>query len=234
MPLVFRSVKGAPLTIAEADGNITQLRDWITALQAVSEPVVSIDYIETVGRMMTVHLTDHSEQGPFQLPLAAWTSRGKWAPLTSYSAMDVITNNAQVYLVLLSHESASTFSPTATDGLGHDLYSLMMVNPNSPSINRTGTEFTPTILDVNTYNRMMEDHATTVFLGSFGAEPDAEMHFRQVGSGPVVFEALSPVLIHGVDGYVSMLGRQGATCTLKCVGEDEWDLMGLLLEGASP
>lgn len=59
---------------------------------------------------------------------------------------------------------------------------------------------------------------------------DTEIHFRQVGAGPVSFAAAAGVTINGIDGYLKETARQGAVVTLKKVGTNEWDLFGLLAE----
>jgi hypothetical protein len=81
------------------------------------------------GNQLFVHLQDHRVLGPLILPTANWNPRGTWAPLTSYSAFDVVSNNGALYLVLLGHTSGASFSPFATDGLGHELYALILEEP---------------------------------------------------------------------------------------------------------
>jgi hypothetical protein len=84
-----------------------------------------------VGNQMFVHMTDHRVLGPYTLPSAQWNPRGAWAPTTAYAAFDVVSNNGSVYLVTTNITSASTFSPFATDGNGHNLYMLLLAEPDN-------------------------------------------------------------------------------------------------------
>lgn len=121
--------KGANLTPTEVDLNFWDIVQQIAELSGTTG--VGIDYITQSGAELTIHLTDHTTQGPFTIPTSTWTFLGAWQPLTNYIAYDVVTNNGSTYLVLYPHTSAATFSPTASDGSGHDYYGLILTNPAS-------------------------------------------------------------------------------------------------------
>lgn len=109
------------------------LNFWIlwSALNTVQSSIPAagrgIDYIALVGgNNLYVHLTDHSVEGPFSIPTEMWNPRGNWAPTTNYTPLDIVSANGSLYLVNVLHTSAGTFSPSATDGFGHDLYTLLL------------------------------------------------------------------------------------------------------------
>ena len=91
MPIVYRSVKGSPLTSAEGDGNIQYLYDLIVALEDSPPSAVGISSITQSGDQITVHLTDSSTQGPFTLPSGLPNFVGEWQPLTAYAVNDWFT-----------------------------------------------------------------------------------------------------------------------------------------------
>jgi hypothetical protein len=112
------------------------LNFWLcfSAIQALEDNIAvnaGIDYINQPagGNLFYVHLTNHAVLGPFVIPTAQWNARGPWAAMTVYSAYDLVTDNGALYLVLIAHTSGATFSAGATDGLGHNLYSLLLTSP---------------------------------------------------------------------------------------------------------
>ena len=117
------------LDAVDVDLNFWEVLSGIEALQDHAEALRGIDYITVSGNQLTFHMTDHTLEGPFTIPTAAWTFRGMWLPVTVYNAYDVITFDGSTYLVLLPHTSASSFDPNATDGLSHNLYGLMLTDP---------------------------------------------------------------------------------------------------------
>jgi hypothetical protein len=109
---------------------------WLcfSAIQALEDSVsvnAGIDYINQPadGNLFYVHLTNHAVLGPFVIPTSTWNARGAWTATTIYGAYDLVTNGGSLYLVLIAHTSAATFSAGATDGSGHNLYSLLLAQP---------------------------------------------------------------------------------------------------------
>jgi carbohydrate binding protein with CBM5/12 domain len=134
MAYVFRTPgpwgpgKGSDLAPDEVDGNFWQAIQDIAAKAAQG---VGIANIVVTGNQFTVVLTDHTLLGPYELPMMTIQFKGEWQPSTSYLAGDVITHGGSTYFVNVNHTSAATFDPGATDGLGHDLYGLLLQNPAS-------------------------------------------------------------------------------------------------------
>lgn len=123
--------QGSDLDADVIDRNFFSLFDAIQDLESGQQASAGIDYINiTGGNQMFVHLQDHRVLGPFTLPTASWKPRGAWHPATVYAAFDVVSYNGALYLVTLGHTSGGSFSPYASDGLGHDLYALILEEPS--------------------------------------------------------------------------------------------------------
>lgn len=124
---------GRRLTSLEVDLNFWFLLSLITSIQEHQLEGVGIADISVSGTQMTITLTDGTTRGPFLLPQATWNRRtdnsGNWAPLTIYAANDIFAYNGSLYITLLFHTSGATFDPNATDGMGHELYGLLLTAP---------------------------------------------------------------------------------------------------------
>lgn len=127
--------QGSDLDAHPIDVNFWILFVAIGALEAAQANFgAGISYItQPVGtNQLFVTLTDHRVLGPFTIPIAGWNPRGPWEPLTTYGAFDVVDDhNGALYITLIPHTSAATFSPYATDGLGHNLYILLLRQPQN-------------------------------------------------------------------------------------------------------
>lgn len=122
--------KGSDLDPDEVDRNFWEVLSAIAvATDHMAELVVSIDYLTVTANTFTVTLTDHTVLGPYTLPQINWNFRGAWQPSTNYAVYDVFSINAQVYQVLVTHLSDTTFNPAATNGLGAQLYGLLLEIP---------------------------------------------------------------------------------------------------------
>lgn len=129
MPLVLRTDKGSPLTIAEGDGNLTYLDDRIDTVSALVGK--SIDSITYSASAITFNLSDSSTV-VVPLPALQLNPRGEWMPSTAYSYGDLVhVVGSGLYLVLVDHTSATSFDPDATDGTtaNNSLYDLFGPTP---------------------------------------------------------------------------------------------------------
>lgn len=122
---------GSDLSAGQIDLNFWALFSAVQALETHQTAAADIDYMVTVGNQLYVHLTNHRVLGPLTIPTANWQPKGAWAPFTLYGSFNTVTNNGSLYLVLTPHTSGATFSPLATDGLGQNLYSLLVAQPNN-------------------------------------------------------------------------------------------------------
>lgn len=136
--------KGSDLSPAEVDDNFWTAIQRIVALEARPEPAAAIDHFEVSGTSFYVVLTDATVLGPYELPVATFTSRGDWMPSTIYNVLDTVSYNGGLYVVLFDHTSDLTFDPGANDGSGHDYYGLMLTIPGNslPSGGATGQVLT--------------------------------------------------------------------------------------------
>lgn len=122
---------GSDLSATQVDINFFTLASAIQALEDHAEVGAGIDFINqpSGGNLFFIHLTDHRVLGPFTIPTAQWNPRGAWAPATGYAPFDVVSNDGSLYLITVPFTSASTFNAFATDGVGHNLYNLILTNP---------------------------------------------------------------------------------------------------------
>lgn len=123
---------GTDLTATQVDLNFWTLFSALQTLQTTTGAAgAGIDFINQPanGNQFFIHLTNHAVLGPFIIPTAQWNPRGQWQPLTIYAAYDVVSQNGSLYLITIPHTSGTTFSPFSTDGLGHNLYNLLLQQP---------------------------------------------------------------------------------------------------------
>lgn len=122
--------QGSDLDAPQIDRNFFSVFSAIEALEDHQQFVAQIASMHAVGNQLFVTLTDNTVIGPITLPTSNWHFRADgWLPLTVYSAFDVFNFNGATYLVNITHTSAATFSPNATDGATHNLYSTLLENP---------------------------------------------------------------------------------------------------------
>jgi hypothetical protein len=113
MTLVLRADKGSPLTIAEGDGNLTYLDGRIDTVAALVGK--TIDSITTSAAAITFNLSDSSSV-VVPLPTLQLNPRGEWMPSTDYFYGDLVNvRGLGLFLVAVTHTSASSFDPDATD-----------------------------------------------------------------------------------------------------------------------
>lgn len=108
--------KGANLTPTEVDRNFWDLLEAIGALPELPD-LVDISNITVSGSQLTVHLSDGSTRGPFELPIAEFAYQGAFADATAYERLDLFTVTVDdedidgLYLVLVDHTSELPFDP---------------------------------------------------------------------------------------------------------------------------
>lgn len=123
---------GSDLAAVTIDLNFWILWDALNTLERNPATGRGIDFISMVsGNQLFVHLTDHTVLGPFTVPTAIWNPRGNWFSGITYAPLDVVSENGALYLINVPHTSAGTFNPNANDGLGHQLYTLLLEQPQN-------------------------------------------------------------------------------------------------------
>jgi hypothetical protein len=232
MSIVYRYIKGSNLTAAEVDGNFQTVEAQIAAKAAQGAGIASVTLVP--NDMLQFQLTDHSYLPPVgPLPTAQYRFRGAWTPSTPYLVNDTFSEGASGYVALVQHTSATTFDPNATDGSGHNLYGLFFQGTVSvaPVVTKTGTTWTPTLADANSYQRFTSGSAILVTIPTNASVPfpiDTEINLRQAGAGAITIVGGGGVVVNPQDGCMDTTSGQGATVTVKKVDVDEWDLMGRL------
>jgi hypothetical protein len=232
MTTIFRTAgawgagKGSDLTPAEVDGNFWDHLQRIVALETAGVPINEVDNITVTGGQFSVFLTDGTEFGPFALPVAVFNMRGTWAPTTAYTYLDLFTTAAGLYMVLISHTSASTFDPNRTIS-GQPVYHLVLPNVNSdPAVVRTdtGAQFSPLTekdVPVSADFLLLEDSEATgskrkVRIGNIGGASapseatDFKESVRAFSNAPITLSGLQTV--DGVallEGDFELAGGQG-------------------------
>lgn len=150
---------GSDLSATQVDLNFWTLFSAVEALEDHSGVNAGIDYINqpSGGNLFYIHLTNHAVLGPFVIPTSQWNPRGAWAPATLYAAYDLVYQGGSLYLITIPHTSGATFSAFATDGLGHNLYNLVLQqpaaalpaggNPGQKLVKNSSTDFDTAFVD---------------------------------------------------------------------------------------
>ena len=107
MALVFREKKGAPLTIAEIDGNFKHLQERLESLVEAPAYVESIKELKQEGDVIMVLGTLGTELGRIQLPKYTPRLRGNWEPQKKYVGGDWVRYKGRLYLCQKTHQSRS-------------------------------------------------------------------------------------------------------------------------------
>lgn len=128
MPLTYVLVKGAPLTKAEFDGNISILDGRLVTLEDDLPTPVGIDEVQQIGDSFQFIFTDSTVSSLIQLPAVNIRGMGAWQALTSYLRNDIVSANGNAYLVLENHTSEASFDAGAGDSDG-DYYALLIPAP---------------------------------------------------------------------------------------------------------
>lgn len=123
---------GGDLPPAVIDLDFWNLFSAVVALENNQSTTVSISFMNLVGDQLYIHLTDHSVQGPFTVPHTIWNPRGRFLAGQTYQPLDVIDDgNGALYVTNVTHTSIAPFNPNRTDGQGHDLYTLILEQPQN-------------------------------------------------------------------------------------------------------
>ena len=231
---------GAPLTYMQGDQNMYDKETRVTTLEndlaALGSKGIGLDYFSESGGNLYAHMTDHSIQGPFPLPVAMPNWRNAWAPSTHYAVMDwFIGPDGKVYLVIFAHTSAGSFDPGANNGIGQNYYQLLwsasqyVIPPQVKTHLANVSAYTLQLSDTNTYNRFLDDHAVVVTVPAYSSVAftvGAQIYFRQAGLGSITFVGAAGVTINTPSHLYT--AQQNATVTLINFATDAWDLMGRL------
>lgn len=241
--LVYRTTTGdftgkspsAPLTWNEQDYNLfkikTDILDLVSQMLAVGAGIASIT--QPTPSTLLITLTDATTFGPFTLPTSPMNGRGLWTTSTPYAVNDLVYDGTALYVVQVAHTSGTSFDPSATDGLGHNLYGLVFDFALSASTLRQTTTETIT----NTTLTLSSSSPGKLYLctntagcdvtipndSSYSAPVDTEISFRQSAVGPVSFTAAGGVTYNaGVTGVEDFTFDLGSVVTIKKTAANTW------------
>jgi hypothetical protein len=135
-------VLNAPLTIAQADGNIKNLGDRVSTLETeMAQGWLGLDPttpFTVTGTNLYAKLTNGYTYGPYPIPVVSWNltnpPSSQWQPNRQYYRMDAFNHDVTLYLVLNDHVSAATFDPLANDGMGHYYYGIVLDVPEAQAL----------------------------------------------------------------------------------------------------
>jgi len=251
MAIILRSVKGSPLTVAELDGNFTDLDDRVIAVESVvgdasTGGLRTIDFIEQVGNSLVIHYTDSTTDGPFELSALNFNFRGDWESDTTYVKYDVVTADNALYMVNFGHTSASEFDPAANNGMGDDYYVLLLSLSNvsvPPVVTISDDTLDMSAMGLggaNSYYRCTNASGCAVTIpvdSTLDFPVNTELHFRQCDDGSVTISgettSAEEVIINPISGFTPETGARGGVLTVKKIGANEWDCWGLLTADSS-
>jgi hypothetical protein len=223
------SGEGRRLTKEEIDQNFYELVQRLDTVEAdIAAGGNPISMITSTGSALYLHMTSGAVFGPIQLPVIRWSDTGKWSAGTGYFTNDVFTvDGSGVYHVIVDHVSDNNFDPDYTVG-GERVYSLLIAVPNpAPVINVSAAYLVLSADHANAYVRCSNASGTIVYIEAGTFDPPTEIHFRQVTGGGISFAyGDSGTFINPPAGCDISTDEQGATVCLKCVGANEFDLIG--------
>jgi hypothetical protein len=105
---------GSDLDADVIDANFYSLATTIQGVIDNPPTPNNISSIEVIGsNKLVITLDDYTVFGPFDLPIAQFSDRGVWAPITLYHYGDIFTNANSVYMVIQEHTSDATFNANA-------------------------------------------------------------------------------------------------------------------------
>lgn len=124
---------GRPMTAYEVDRDLYNIKTAVETLQGNYSATISIDTVtQPTLSTMRVTLTD-ATFFDLSLPVGSFRDRGDWAVSTPYLVNDTFNApDGGLYRVIFDHTSSATsFSPSANDGAGHDYYAAMLSSPGN-------------------------------------------------------------------------------------------------------
>jgi hypothetical protein len=223
MAIIYRLVKGSPLTFAEEDGNFSDLDGRVVALENFSA-ANPIDAITIAGNQLTTAAGGGSDT--VTVPTAEWNGRGDWTPLTVYAVNDLVVSSGNLYLVKIAHTSEATFDSGFQIG-GNDVYDFIL-GPvgQTKSVPLAASTYTLQGTDNLKYYRCSASCTVTIPASADVFLPlDSEVTFRQGGSS-LSFATAAGVTLNAPDNSEPSTSNVGAVVTIKKVGTDSWDIFG--------
>ncbi|SMC32448.1 hypothetical protein SAMN06297251_10132 [Fulvimarina manganoxydans] len=113
--VLTRTAKGAPLTFAEMDTNLTNLK---AAIEAAAGGVYASGYLQDPeSGDVTFVYSDGTEIGPITLPTKPLSIRGAWSPGLPYVPGDLVQAAGESYVVKTAHVAGDLAADVAAGRL---------------------------------------------------------------------------------------------------------------------
>lgn len=223
------------LSASEVDGNFAAIAEAVDALTDNPPEAVSVSNITKSGTMVTFHMSDGSQYGPFEMPVATPRFRDEWAAYTLYEPYDIVLlTEFGTFMVGVEHTSEATFDPAASNSSG-DYYVKIAPPTGAPAEVYMITTDTLTLSNIHAgkYLRFTNGDGCTVTVPGGTFPPNSEIHFRQLGGVISIVPESTGVVINPQGSDQLMSGGAGATFTLKHFMDDEFDIFGKLAPGSA-
>jgi hypothetical protein len=110
--LIYRAVKGSPLTHEEVDGNFRELTTRLETLETSPPDAEGLASVQVEQGELRLQGNRGTFLGSFSLPKLFWNPRGVWKANTSYFSLDVTSFKEALYVCKTSHTSGANFSET--------------------------------------------------------------------------------------------------------------------------
>jgi hypothetical protein len=210
MPLSYLDV----FTVTGTGTFLTLVDHTTPAFPAPFDPAAVSD--DTAGEPLYLMIGESVDVSGFM------NYRGNFVAGTSYFVGDVISDVAGLFYVLTGHVADTTLDPTDTTS-----YRKLAPPPFAPVTTTATATYTISAGDAGKYLRFTGGCVVTFPDGLTAMPSGTEIHFRQAGTGPVIFDVTGGAVLNPQrDGHSTATAWQGATVTAKYVGTDEWDLIG--------
>ncbi|MGL5784818.1 MAG: hypothetical protein ACRCYZ_05110 [Alphaproteobacteria bacterium] len=111
--LIYRTVKGAPLSHEEMDGNFRELATRLETLETSPPDAEGLASVQVEQGELRLQGNRGTFFGSVSLPKLFWNPRGAWKANTSYAFLDVTSFQDTLYVCKTSHTSGDSFSEAA-------------------------------------------------------------------------------------------------------------------------
>ncbi|USO01468.1 MAG: hypothetical protein H6849_00150 [Alphaproteobacteria bacterium] len=103
MPIIYRNEKGSPLSIEEIDGNFRYLNAQLVDQQEAISQIKRVTQVVREGSDLVFKDDADTVLYRVEIPLPRFSSRGSWCPSTVFVYGDIVHQNGDNYICLVTH-----------------------------------------------------------------------------------------------------------------------------------
>ncbi len=103
MTIIYRHVKGAPLSAAEVDQNFADLDSRMAQLESLFGTPQGIAKIEQDGTHITIVGNNGAQLAQLEWPMPPFAPKGQWKEKDEYKVGDVVQNPSLPHIDLIEH-----------------------------------------------------------------------------------------------------------------------------------